>query len=159
MRPWRDISGQRFGLLTAITSRSDRHQRVWICQCDCGQRTIVATSALTSGNTKSCGCLRVKTAKQLRLRHGATRTSTWRSWQNMIVRCKYTERSRYKDYGGRGITVCKRWLKFENFLADMGERPDGRTLDRIDNDRGYSPKNCRWATAQEQRRNRRGNKR
>lgn len=88
--------------------------------------------------------------------HGIV-SPTYCSWQNMKTRCTNPSHAQFKDYGAKGITMCSRWEKFENFLADMGERPEGRTLDRIDNDKGYEPGNCRWATAKEQAREKRRN--
>jgi len=121
---------------------------------------------LRVGKTKSCGCYRVDLgrtrAATLRLRHGEAgdgkTTTEYRIWGSMLSRCRNVRHQLYKNYGGRGITVCDRWLVFENFLSDMGRRPPKRSLDRINNSRGYERENCRWATAKEQARNQRGNK-
>ena len=115
----------------------------WVCRCDCGNRVIMRRGNLMRNRTTtSCGCSRFS--------HGMTGTPTYSSWSNMIDRCTNPSNKRYVDYQGRGITVCERWMTFANFLADMGERPDATSLDRIDNDAGYFKENCRWATALEQ---------
>jgi hypothetical protein len=156
-----DITGFRFGRLTAASRvGTDRHgNALWACRCDCGNSTVCVAHALRCGKTKSCGCLRKETIGAVNRKHGhATqlkgRTPTYRIWRSMINRCTYEGEDSYKYYGGRGIAVCDRWLhSYDNFLADMGERPKGKTLDRIDNDLGYGPLNCRWATPTEQGRN------
>lgn len=135
-----------------------RGSRHWICRCDCGQESvIVAGGSLKKGVSKSCGCLRKKlTAKKFRT-HGRSSSRTYSIWHGMIRRCDDPRRQEYKNYGGRGITVCESWYSFNQFLADMGEAPKGMSIDRINNDSGYSKDNCRWADKKTQANNTRKN--
>ncbi len=129
----------------------------WLCQCDCGQQTIVRGNNLKNGHTRSCGCLKKETITK----HGhcinQIKSITNTTWGNMIQRCNNPNHISYKNYGGRGIKVCKRWLKFENFLEDMGEKSNGLTIDRINNNGDYCKENCRWATTKQQSCNHRRN--
>ena len=152
-----DLVGQRFGQLLVIERRSNNSygQTRWLCQCDCGNKTIVYASNMRSGHTQSCGCLQKKLAKESHTKHKMCGTPTYNTWGRMIQRCNDKKDVDYKDYGGRGITVCSRWLEFENFFEDMGTRPDGLSIERVNNNKGYSPDNCKWATSTEQNRNKR----
>lgn len=123
-------------------------------QCNCGVIKQFRLNDLRNGHTKSCGCYK----KEKSTKHGYHKTKTYCSWVCMLSRCNNSNYRRYKDYGGRGITVCKRWLKFENFLVDMSNRPEGKTLDRINNNGNYCKSNCRWATSKIQTRNRKTNR-
>lgn len=150
-----DHSSKKFGKITAISY--DQFERKWLCQCDCGNRSMVASGDLVRGRSKSCGC------SAGFHRHGncprGKATSEYYSWYSMIARCKYKTNKAHAYYIDRGIKVCERWHKFENFLEDMGPKPGPRySIDRIDNDGNYEPGNCRWATQVEQIRNQRPRK-
>lgn len=158
-----ELTGQRFGDLTVLQSagvrmRTNGKQRpLWRCRCACGVTTVVVQDNLTSGNTRSCGCLR-KLNGDLTRTHNQSNSPEYRSWMQMIQRCENRNNPAYDRYGGRGITVCGCWRSsFEQFLADMGHRPAGTSLERRNNAEGYSLNNCRWATPTEQNRNRRDN--
>jgi hypothetical protein len=160
-----ELIGKKFGRLTIVgeasryvTPKTGKPRRQWRCECDCGSETVTSFKKLQSGHTKSCGCWIV----ERRYKHGhhqvGRRTKTYQVWDAMVQRCTNEKNEKHYMYGGRGITVCERWLKFENFLADMGERPSpGHSIDRKNNGGHYEPGNCRWATRKEQQRNMRSN--
>lgn len=157
----RDVTGQRFGRLVALFDVGIAKRRHWCCRCDCGTERIVPVDALTSGKTRSCGCLKAEIISAgAHMTHGhapvrGPQSPTYQSWRGMLARCNQPSSQAFKNYGARGVTVCQRWREFKNFLADMGERPTGLTLDRINNDGIYEPSNCRWATRAQQTANRR----
>ncbi len=160
----KNLLGQRFGrfIVTKSLGLNKCGHAIWECTCDCGNIRIVVGGDLTRGKRKSCGCLRVdygRSSGARLLRHGHAAggkfSRTYRSWHAMHQRCSNKNDDRYENYGGRGIKVCERWGSFENFLADMGERPAGLSLHRTDNDGNYEPGNCKWATSKEQASNRR----
>ena len=147
-----DLTGKRFHMLKVIKYIGNSKFK---CQCDCGKITTPASVSLRKGLTKSCGCLSHKSLGIRNRKHGYSGTPTYQSWANMVRRCTDKNAKDYRYYGGRGIKVCIRWLKFENFLKDMGEKPEGMTIERVHNDRDYKPSNCKWATMSEQNRNKR----
>lgn len=164
-----DLTGQTFGRLTVLAEgeRSPHKKRRWHCECECGTRTLVIQQHLTGGHTQSCGCLHREivsawnVANTPGLKHGHSQlhgpaSPTYQSWKNMVQRCTNPNRVEYRYYGAKGVTVCDRWLaSFVSFLEDMGERPEGTSIDRIDPEGNYEPGNCRWATRAQQDANRR----
>lgn len=144
-----NLTGQRFSRLLAL--EYVKAKNAWRCLCQCGTEKYVNTTALRQGKIISCGCARDERVGAMNLRHGATHSPEYTTWRGMKGRCLNPKASQYPYYGGRGITICQRWLdSFEAFLADMGTRPPGMTLDRILVDGNYEPGNCRWATPTEQ---------
>jgi len=156
MRKPINLIGQRFGSLVVVSRAEDSKGGFsrWNCLCDCGGTTIAFGGNLRRGNTKSCGCLKMEMCTT----HGMARILTYKIWANMLQRCANSNNHSYKNYGGRGITVCDRWLDFENFYTDMGERPKRFSVERKDNNGNYCPENCCWETMKTQARNRRRNR-
>ena len=162
MVPPLDITNQRFGRLVAVrrSGSDNRGQARWLCQCKCGNKTIIRSSDLRKGSTQSCGCWQSESRKYHTLTHGHSKRDRiapeYQCWANMLNRCRNPKTENYLYYGGRGIKVCRRWFHFENFLSDMGRRPSVKhRLDRINVNGNYSPANCRWGTPEQHQQNKR----
>lgn len=158
-----DLTGRRFGRLVVMEREQHRKSKgiAWVCMCDCGKKTIVTSDKLKNGHTKSCGCLWLETIKQSNRKHGQTETKLYRVWRGIISRTCNPSSTNYANYGGRGITICEEWRKsFETFCewAVQNGYAEGLSIDRIDNDMGYYPQNCRFITMKEQSKNTRRNR-
>lgn len=151
------LEGSRFGRLVVIEKVASSDKATFYkCACDCGVMKNIRSVSLRKGDTNSCGCLRQEAMTEKQTTHGLYGSPTYNTWRAMLARCRDKTHRQFKDYGGRGIKVCERWQgSFENFLADMKERPPGTSIDRISSNGNYELKNCKWSTAAEQNRNKR----
>jgi hypothetical protein len=157
--------GKKYGMFTVLSysHRDNQYQKYVVAKCDCGRIKTVCLGSLKFGSSQGCGCVRsvefVRMNVERLTTHGMAKTLEYNTWKGIKRRCNKTTCREYKYYGGRGIKMCKRWLtSFENFISDMGPRPNRRySVERINNEKGYSPSNCKWATKKEQCANRRSN--
>ena len=160
-----DLTGDIFGKLLVLerSLNTKRGNTTWLCKCECGNEKVVVSMNLKSGTTISCGCTKSEIMRENAIQRNTTHghntrrkpSRTHTSWSSMKKRCLNPNNTNYPDYGAKGVTVCERWLVFENFLSDMGERPVGKTLDRKNVLGNYEPDNCKWSTPSEQQRNKR----
>jgi hypothetical protein len=153
-KPLNNLQGFHFGSLTVLQlGKSHGNGAVWLCQCKCGNQKEIRASDMVQGKVKSCGCEHTKRIAKANKTHGMTNTRTYSIWQAMRLRCNRIN----QDYSCRGVTYDERWDSFENFYLDMGEVPEGMSIDRIDVNSNYSKNNCRWATKEQQANNTRAN--
>lgn len=156
MGSFNDLTGDTFSRLTAVQRVPNQGAHtMWRVHCKCGKITTVRAQHLRNGNTKSCGCWDVEVLEARNTKHGQCFTPAYETWKGMVQRCTNPANQEWHNYGGRGITVDPSWRIFANFYKDMGDRPQNKTLDRKNNNLGYSKDNCRWATSKEQAANRR----
>lgn len=155
-----DMTGKRYGRMVVIGSpgSDSRGEKSWLCVCDCGNNKITTGYRLRKGLTASCGCLSKELTAERNATHRKSGTPIYGVWNSMIQRCINENSASFENYGRRGISVCKRWMKFENFLEDMGDPPAGHSIDREDNNGNYEPSNCRWSTQDVQANNKRSSR-
>lgn len=158
-KPRLTLNGQRFGRLVVIDRLyEEKGKSRFVCECDCGTRTNVVGVDLKSGNTTSCGCVKRSAGLTSNLTHGGSAglmSGAYRSWRSMKQRCANPNSIGWSAYGAKGVVVCERWLRYENFYVDMGDRPENHSLERIDVTKGYSPQNCKWVPLGDQPKNKR----
>lgn len=155
-----DLTGQRFGRLRvlSIAGKNKHSQLLWRCKCDCGEECVSLGFVMRRGEKQSCGCLQREAIASVNRSHGMAGTPIYAIHHAMMQRCYDKNSHAYDRYGARGINVCEKWQTFEGFYADMGDKPDGMSLERKDNDGDYCPENVVWATAKQQANNTRGNR-
>jgi len=155
MRRMKDLTGQVFGKLTAdsFSHKDSGNNAMWLWLCDCGKSKVIRGSEVARGQTKSCGCLVAENTVKRNTKHGMARTRVYKVWISMKTRCYKKDDKYYHLYGGRGISICDRWLTFENFLSDMGEPKRGQSIERRNNNLNYNADNCKWASSKEQQQN------